>query len=246
MIRNAWFHIVLVIVATARGSLLYQVVLWVNVVILDGIMGAGKTLGMTLLTKHFQRKSGCALYSNYGIYDSKPFHSYLDFMSVAKESSSILALDESHTDLDARNFNTNSVKFFTHLVFYLRKIRCTVFLATPLINNLDGRVIGVGNLYCRCSKDKEYFYYDLFDLQSGRHLKRYRIKREKAYALGASYYDTYSMVTPMEFPSERADFKTFLTELKETSEEFYRQRQARGGIGFQPKPVERILEEVPV
>jgi hypothetical protein len=218
-----------------------------NVVILDGYMGAGKTLGMTLLVKHFQQKSGCALYNNYGIYGAKPFHSYLDFLDVAQEPSSLLALDESHTDLDARNFNTNSVKFFTHLVFYLRKMRCTIFLASPLIGNLDGRVIGVGNLYCRCTKDKQYFYYDFYDLQSERHLKRYRIKQEKAYAIGAAFYDTYNMVTPMEFPAERADFKSFLVELKQTSEDYYnRHRKALGGIGFQPKPVEHILEEVAV
>ena len=219
-----------------------------NVIILDGVMGAGKTLGMTLLTKYFQQKSRCSVFDNYGIKGSTPFHSYLDFMQVAVQPSSLLALDESHTDLDARSFSTNAVKFFTHLVFFLRKMRCTMFLATPLISNLDSRVVGVCQLYCRCSKDKKYFYYDFYDLQTYRHLKRYRILRDRAYELAGGFYDTYRMVTPMEFPAERADFKSFLEQLRDVNDQYYsRLLETRGGIGLRPEPVERILlEEVAV
>lgn len=209
-----------------------------NVVILDGILGAGKTLGMTLLVKYFQSLSGCELYSNFGVNGSKPITNYRDFLDVAKQPSSLIALDESHTDLDARNFMSNSVKFFTHLVFYLRKMRTTMFLATPSIDTLDGRVISVCNLYCRCSKNKTHFFYDMYDLQSGKHLKRYKIAHESAWFLGQEFYDTEDIVTPLEFPSERTDFKAFLYELKGVINQHKqgRRRLVRVGTGFRPEP----------
>lgn len=192
-----------------------------NVVILDGIMGAGKTMAMTLLCKYFESKSGCTLYSNNGIEGSLPFTHYRDFLHVAQQPSSLIALDESHSDLDARNFNTNAVKYFTHLVFYFRKMRTTMFFTTPLLDNLDSRVRGVCNLYCRCTKDKRNFYYDMYDLQAGKHLKRFTIDQKKAFQIVENFYDTHSMVTPLEWPSERADFTKFLHELKESTDLYY-------------------------
>jgi hypothetical protein len=140
-------------------------------------------------------------------------------------------LDEAHSDLDARNFNTNSVKFFTHLIFYLRKLRTTLMLATPALENLDSRVRAILNLYCHVTKDKEYFYYDMYDMQSMRHLGRYKIRIERAVELASMLYDTYNMVTPVEFPSDRKEFELFVKELKVVSENYYLDRlEASGGI----------------
>lgn len=216
-----------------------------NVVIIDGIMGAGKTLGMTLLTTYFSLKSGCTQYSNYGIRGSKPFTHYRDFIDVAMQPSSVIALDESHTDLDSRNFNTNAVKFFTHLVFYFRKMRTTMFLATPIMETLDNRVRSVCNLYCRCSKDQNYFYYDMYDLQANRFLRRYKIKQELAFEIASQLYDTHNIVTPMEFPSDREEFKSLIHDLKETIDKYYLDKSVRsvgGGLRPQAAADDRILQ----
>jgi hypothetical protein len=194
----------------------------VNVMIVDGYLGAGKTLGMSILAKYFQIKSGCSLYSNYGLENSYPFDNFTDFFHVAQQSSSIICLDEAHTDLDARNFNTNAVKFFTHVLFYLRKLRTTIFLSTPSIDNLDGRVRAICNLYCHVSKNSNCFFYDMYDLQRGIHLRRYKIRKEAAFQIGTGIYDTYNMVSPLEYPEDRAAFNQFIVMLKELSGNYYK------------------------
>jgi hypothetical protein len=207
----------------------------VNVMIVDGYLGAGKTLGMSILAKYFQTKSGCTLYSNYGLENSKLFDSFEHFFDVAQQESSIICLDEAHTDLDSRNFNTNAVKFFTHVLFYLRKLRTTIFLATPSIDNLDSRVRSICNLYCHVSKDKKYFYYNMYDLQRGLHLRQYKIRKESAFEIGQGIYDTYNMVSPLQFPEDRTAFNDFIHRLKSISGSYYK---AEGIVG-QPTPSDR-------
>jgi hypothetical protein len=205
-----------------------------NLIIIDGYMGAGKTLAMTLLSVYFQSLSDCALYSNYGITGSKEFSHYKDFLNIANESSTIVALDEAHTDLDSRNYSTNAVKFFTHLIFYMRKLRCTVFLATPSIDNLDGRVRGISNLYIHVTKNREYFIYDCYDIQSERFLKQYKIRQHDAISCSELLYNTYNMVLPVTFPDDRKEFLTFLPELKQASETFYLNGMGNGRAGMPP------------
>jgi hypothetical protein len=195
-----------------------------NLAIIDGFLGAGKTLAMTLLSLYFQELSGCALYSNYAVKGSKEFSHYHDFMSIADESSSILMLDEAHTDLDSRNYNTNAVKYFTHLIFYLRKLRCTIMLATPSIDNIDSRVRGIANLYIHVNKNRTHFIYEFWDIQSGRYLKTYKIRQEDAFICSALAYDTFNMVLPVTFPDDRKEFNSFVIQLKEKSNQFYLQQ----------------------
>lgn len=192
-----------------------------NLIIIDGVLGAGKTLAMTLLSEYFAGLSGCAVYSNYGIKGSKQFTHYRDFLQIAEEKSTIVNLDEAHTDLDSRNFNTNAVKFFTHLIFYLRKLRCTLMLATPSIENLDSRVRGIANLYIHVDKNRTHFIYDFYDIQSQRFLKRYKIKQADAFICAEMIYDTYNMVLPVTFPDDRKEFNSFVTELKHRSDDYY-------------------------
>jgi hypothetical protein len=215
----------------------------VNLMVIDGYLGSGKTLGMTLLSLFFQEmvkeesagSTSCTLYSNCGIKGSKEFTHYSQFIDVAQQPSSIIALDEAHSDLDARNFATNAVKFFTHLIFYLRKLRCTLIMATPSIENLDSRVRAITNVYCMVSKDTKNFYYDMYDLQKLKHLKRYKIRKEDAFAAASLAYDTYNMVLPVEFPQDRNEFHDFVKALKAMNSDFY---AVKGdGRATQPKAV---------
>jgi ABC-type uncharacterized transport system ATPase subunit len=192
-----------------------------NVYIIEGYLGAGKTLCMSILAKYYQERSGCTLYSNYGLKGAIPFTNINQFLDVAVQPSSILCLDEAHIDLDARNFSTNNVKFFTALLFYLRKMRCTIFLTSPLFENLDTRVRGISNIYCRATKDKHYFRYTQYDLQSERLLKALKIKKENAFKIASQIYETNSIVSPLIYPQDRKEFEAFLEQLKRTVEAYY-------------------------
>ncbi|MGW9441003.1 hypothetical protein [Streptomyces sp. NPDC055607] len=191
------------------------------VMIFDGVMGAGKTLGMSIMAQHFRQKSNCVLYSNYGLKNSLLFNNFQTFTEVAKQRSSIICLDEAHNDIDSRSATTNAAKYFSHMAFYLRKMRTTLFLSSPSIMNLDSRVRGVTQIYCSVEKRKDRFLYHMYDWQSERFLRTYRIMQDKAFGLAPLIYDTHKMVMPMEFPQKKEEFESIIQLLKETNDDYY-------------------------
>lgn len=186
-----------------------------ELVVFTGNRGVGKTLGMSLYAHYLKSETGCSLYSNFGLSDSVPFSKFDDFKNIALEKHSLLCLDEIHNDLDARDFASNSVKYFTHMIFYLRKLNCTIFMTTPLFENITSRVRAVVNVLVSVSKDHSFFYYDFYDVDRCIYLKRFRISKSKAYALAASIYDTRAIVTPLIYPDKRVDFDLLLNDIKE-------------------------------
>lgn len=193
-----------------------------NFMVFQGYLGSGKTLGASIFSKYYVERSGCALYSNYGLKDSKPFTSLLDFKEIAKERSSILVLDEAHMDLDARSFSSNHVKFFTQLSYYLRKLRCTLIMTSPSFSDLDSRIRGITNILVFVEKNSVNFNYELWDVQSGKYLKTMRINQQDAFSISNQIFDTSGMVTPVEVPNKRDDFTDFLEELKIISDMHYK------------------------
>lgn len=191
-----------------------------NIINFYGQMGNGKTLGMSILAKYLQEHTDCTLYSNYGLKGAKEFSSFYDFLDVAVQPSSIVLLDEVHNDIDSRDFNTNAVKYFSHIAFYLRKMRCTVMMTSPLFENVESRIRGVTNVICPVRKDNQYYYYPFYDWQSMRYLKGKRIKKEHAHNIASQIFDTYAMVTPLEYPANRDEFKKLLEELKRANSNY--------------------------
>lgn len=196
------------------------------VMIFDGVMGAGKTLGMSIMAQHFRQKSGCQLFSNYGLKHSLAFNNFATFTEVAKQSSSIICLDEAHNDIDSRSSTTNAAKYFSHIVYYLRKMRTTMFLSSPSILSLDSRVRGVTQIYCSVEKRKDRFLYHMYDWQSEKYLRTYRIMRSKAFEVAAQIYDTKKMVVPMEYPANKDEFENIIKLLKEINDDYYAIQQA--------------------
>lgn len=191
-----------------------------NIINFSGQMGNGKTLGMSILATYLAEKTGCTLYSNYGLVGAKPFTRFEDFLDVAIQPSSIVLLDEVHNDIDSRDFNTNAVKYFSHIAFYLRKMRCTLMMTSPLFENVESRVRGVTNVVCPVYKDKYYYHYPFYDWQSLKPLKGKRIKKDVAHEIAGNLFDTYSMVTPLEYPNGREEFKKLLQELKRVNSDY--------------------------
>ncbi|QVL41472.1 hypothetical protein KH263_19765 (plasmid) [Bacillus velezensis] len=191
-----------------------------NVMAFTGFLGSGKTAGASVFAKAYQQRSGCTLYSNYGLQGAKMFSKLDDFKDIARQPSSILVLDEAHMDFDARSFSSNHVKFFTQVSYYLRKMRCTLILTTPNFGDIDSRIRGITNILVQVTKRNGYFYYDMFDLQSDRFLKTMRFRVENLEHYGEQIFDTTKMVTPIEIPDKKGDFKDFLDELKLISENY--------------------------
>lgn len=187
----------------------------------DGPLGSGKTLGMSVMAQYYRQKTGCTLYSNYGLKNSKMFTSFDQFLDIAKQPSSIICLDEAHTDLDSRSGNTNVAKYFTHMLFYLRKLRCTLFFSSPSIANIEFRVRSIMNVYCQVQKNRNSFLYNMYDLQSERFLRTLKVNQQKVFAIGHQIYDTHKMVVPIEFPEKKEDYLKILTDLKNTSDQYY-------------------------
>ncbi|MND45545.1 Zonular occludens toxin (Zot) [compost metagenome] len=199
----------------------------------DGIMGAGKTAGMSIMAQYYRQKSGCTLYSNYGLRGSKLFTNFEQFIDVAQQPSSIICLDEAHSDLDSRSSNTNVAKYLTHIFYYLRKLRATVFLSTPSILSLDSRVRGVTQIYCQVEKSKKYFKYNMYDLQSEKYLRTYRIQKDKAFGILPQVYYTHKMVVPMEYPQSKEEFYQIISLLKEVNDNYYIQTKEPHVPGLQ-------------
>jgi hypothetical protein len=200
-----------------------------NLIFFEGLMGSGKTLGMSIIAKDWQQRTGCTLYSNYGLKGSKPFTSFYDFLDVCEQPSSIICLDEVHNDIDSRDFNTNAVKYFSHIVFYLRKMRCILMMTSPLFENVESRVRAVTSIVVPVCKDNKYYYYPFYDVQGDRYLKTKRIKKDIAHMIAADLYDTYEMVTPLEYPSNRDEFKNLLAELKRRNGSYLEESKAGRG-----------------
>lgn len=198
-----------------------------NFIVFEGQLGAGKTMGAVVFANYVKSLSqDVELYSNFGMYHSKPFRSLYDFFDCAQNFSSVVVLDEAHVDLDARSFNTNHVKFLSMTSFYLRKIRTTFIMTSPLFDNLDSRIRGITNMLVKVRNGKKYFYYDCYDVQSERFLKTMKLSKEKAYKL--NLYDTNAIVSPIEMPANKQEFDLFLDDLKRKSEQYYDRGQAEG------------------
>lgn len=198
-----------------------------NFIVFDGQLGSGKTLGAVLFANYLKAKSpNTVLYSNFDMKGAKQFTSLENFFEVAQNPSSIIVLDEAHVDLDSRSFNTNHVKFLTATSFYLRKIRATLIMTSPLFENLDSRIRTITNILVLVSKDKTHFYYEMYEPTTLRHLKTKKVRQDIAFKL--NLYDTNSIVSPLEMPVKKDEFDRFLFDLKQLSIDYHKNVQLTG------------------
>lgn len=191
-----------------------------NFIVFEGALGTGKTNGAVIYANYIKALSPeTTLYSNFGMKGAKDFTSLYDLYEIANNFSSIVVLDEAHIDLDSRSFNSNHVKFISQTSFYLRKLRTTFIMTSPLFENLDSRIRGITNMLVRVTKDKNYFYYDSYDVQAMKYLKSKRILKKNAFKM--DLYDTNSIVSPVEVPKDKVAFEAFLVNLKKYTENYY-------------------------
>jgi len=186
----------------------------------EGIMGSGKTTAMSIQAHLYAQKANATLFSNYGLKGSRPFTSFADFKEVAAQPTSVIALDESHMDISNRDFSTNSVKWFVNMIWFIRKMRCTLMMTSPLFENIDSKVRQVTNVLVKCDKYRGYLHYDYFDVQRGLFLHSKKISLDKVESVMGHVFDSYSMVTPLEYPEKRNEFQEVMEQTARINDKY--------------------------
>ncbi|HBX23980.1 MAG TPA: hypothetical protein DEF34_10175 [Desulfotomaculum sp.] len=189
-----------------------------------GNLGEGKTSAMSILAHYYRAKARRArqkieLYSNYGLRDSKRLMTYKDFYNVAESQGSILCLDEAQTSLDSRLFQKGSNIYLTQFLFYLRKLRSSLFMTTPHFKNLDSRMRALCNILVDCHRTPGGFIWFIYDAQAQKLLRRRFVPMFKAKQIfDAGLYDTNKIVTAVSFPKNEREFTKFLHNIVEVNE----------------------------
>lgn len=187
----------------------------------QGNLGEGKTFGASVLAHYFASRAKRVgipvdLYSNYGLQGSHDLKSYKDFYGVAKSPNSIVVLDEAHVNLDSRLFGKGANIYMTQFFFYLRKLRCSLFMTTPNIRNLDSRMRMLTNILVICNKWGGGFRYQFWDMQGERLLRTAFMHRHVAKEIfKCRIYDSHAIVRNVEFPSNERTFDSFLEKIIE-------------------------------
>lgn len=176
------------------------------IVAYNGLMGSGKTSKAICDALLLQNETGCKIYTNFGMVGQNRFEHFSDFEKIAVEPSSIIILDECHMDLDARDYNSNSVKNFTKMVNYLRKIRCVIFLTTPNFFNIDTKIRDLTSYICECRKRGDYQIFEYYDLQNDNLIKSQYTKSSDLINVIKDQFNTYSMVTPLNYPKDKEGY----------------------------------------
>ena len=189
-----------------------------------GNLGEGKTSAMSILAHYYRAKARRAgqdieLFSNYGLRDSKRLQTYKDFYHVAEAQGSIICLDEAQTSLDSRLFQKGSNIYLTQFLFYLRKLRASLYMTTPHFKNLDSRMRALCNILVDCHRTPGGFIWFIYDAQAQKLLRRRFLPMVKAKEIfAAGLYDTNKIVTAVNFPKSEREFTNFLNDIIEINE----------------------------
>lgn len=199
----------------------------------QGNLGEGKTFGASVLAHYFAaraKKLGVPvdLYSNYGLKGARDLMTYKDFFKVARSPNSIVVLDEAHVNLDSRLFGKGANIYMTQFFFYLRKLRCSLFMTTPNIRNLDSRMRMLTNILVVCNKWGGGFRYSFYDLQGERLIRTAYLPRHVAQEIfKCKIYDSHAIVRNIDFPSNERAFDSFLEKIVQIRREAFEEARDR-------------------
>lgn len=181
--------------------------------LIEGGLGAGKTLIASALAQYFRLKAqrdgvDVKLFSNYDLAFSTPFRSAEQWVDVAGAGGSIVIWDEAQTQFDRRTWTRNT--FLTQLFNFTRKMKTVHFFLNPIGNNLDGRILSLVEIFIEVIKfEPRRIVLQLYEYQDkrfgpfGRPIRRLTIPWAKVRALqGLGLYDTNQMLYPFPVPSK--------------------------------------------
>lgn len=198
------------------------------IVLFQGNMGSGKTLGMTSLARSSSYDTGGAsILSNYGLSPrafqdhrllNSGFHlSRLkgsgDFVEFTRSGGGIILLDEVHRLLDSRLSLGYQNIYLSEFFMFIRKIRSVAMLTVQHSSMADVRIRHVLDMVVDCRRTRGGFSYVARDGQSNRPVRTWQVSDAQAASIYGAY-DTYELIEGIAFPSTKKAFDKFILDLK--------------------------------
>lgn len=210
-------------------------------IFIQGSLGAGKTLTMTLLAHYWRlrvRKKGgdIKLFSNYELADSHPMLNYKDWYEVAKAQGSICCWDEAQMAFDSRQALRSSAVYATQLMMFTRKMKSVQMYCSPSILNVDSRLRQVVEVLINVRQGRNGRYLDFHDYQAkqygayGKFLHtQFLPEWKKNNIFKLELFDSFNMVQGFPLPNTERQAKDFFTKLEEIHDEYRGKKTVKEG-----------------
>jgi hypothetical protein len=161
-----------------------------------GLLGSGKTLGMTIFSYLDYKEDGMKVYSNFKTTFSEMINP-LDLLKF-KLSDCVLMLDELETIFDSRNSGSTINQLFSYFFLQSRKKNVKIRYTAQMLDTVDkrGRYVSDFPILCKALpttlKPDRFVYVIHYGLQE---LGRVTLKLEKAKPF-FEMYDTTEIIVP--------------------------------------------------
>lgn len=189
---------------------------------IQGQLGAGKTLVMSILAHHWaekvrQKGGNIQLFSNYGLKDSYPMTHFTDWYKVAEAQGSICCWDESQMCFSNRRWSNYGSIIATELMFYTRKMQSVQIYCSPSIYNVDSRIRQIVEVLITVKRIGNHgFSLHFVDYQTNEFMHKQFIPMSKAKKFfKLKLYDTFSMVQGFPLPKTETQGKEFFEKLEQ-------------------------------
>lgn len=179
-----------------------------NFILVQGSLGAGKTLLASILAQYWRMRSEgqLKLYANYELSNATIFKSPEQWIDIAETHGSAIIWDEAQTQFDRRNWQRNT--FMTQIFNYSRKMRVVHVFVNPVGSNLDSRILDFIEVFLHVTKFQSkgvradvYEYQDKRYGEWGRKIKSLWIPWFKIRQIfKMNIYDTDSILYPFPLP----------------------------------------------
>jgi len=189
-----------------------------NFFLIQGALGAGKTLTASILAHSWRVRSGgdVRIFANYDLAQSTPFDSIDRWIEVAEARGSACIWDEAQWQFDRRLWARNT--FNTQIFNLTRKLRTVHMFINPIGDNLDSRILSLVEVFAHVTMQRGTgITIDLYEFQDkrfgqwGRPMNRLRIpwwKVKQIFKL--ELYDTDQLVFPFPSPKTEREEKNVL------------------------------------
>lgn len=192
-----------------------------NFFLLQGGLGAGKTLTATILAHYWRVRSGgdVRLFGNYPMHNATVFDSPERWLDVAEARGSVIVWDEAQIQFDRRTWARNT--FLTQILNYSRKLRAVHVFVNPVGGNLDQRILDFVEIMIHVRKSQGrgisldiYEYQDKRFGEWGRLLKHAYIPwRMVQQIFKLELYDTDAILYPFQSPKTERDQQQLLEQM---------------------------------
>jgi len=156
---------------------------------IQGRMGTGKTISMSILAEYLRRVAHAPTHANYFLKNASRLNSLDD---VWKLDGGVLCFDEIWLTLDARRSGGNI--HLTRFINQTRKKKLIVLYTTQHIRQVDVRVRDATDILISCEKRDGVHWLTLIDWQYQTILRSYAIDDLRPFY---GLYDTYEVLQPL-------------------------------------------------